>query len=106
MQKQPLFRSESYLAFVRTLDCANCGSSATTQAHHRIGHGRVSTMKTSDLESMPLCLQCHHLLHNIGWKQFEETNQCQLRMSLETINIALSMGVIEVNRKVAQELSK
>jgi hypothetical protein len=105
-QKQAIFRSDAYLAWVRTLPCANCGACAPSQAHHRIGHGRVSTMKTSDLEAMPLCVPCHTLLHNQGWVAFEMVNQCQLRMSLETIGTALSMGVIEVNRLVAEDLAR
>lgn len=105
-QKEVTFRSDAYLAWVRTLPCANCRASAPSQAHHRIGHGRVSTVKTSDLEAMPLCVTCHTLLHNQGWVAFEMVNQCQLRMSLETINIALSMGVIEVNRSVAEDLAR
>lgn len=105
-QKEAIFRSESYLSWVRTLPCANCGAYPPSQAHHRIGHGRVSSMKTSDLEAMPLCVPCHNLLHSQGWVAFEMVNQCQLRMSLETINTALSMGVVEVNRSVAEDLSR
>ena len=105
-QKEAIFRSDAYLAWVRTLPCANCGRYPPSCAHHRIGHGRVSSMKTSDLEAMPLCNDCHTLLHNQGWVAFEMVNQCQLRMSLETINTALSMGVVEVNRTVAEDLSR
>ena len=103
--KEPLFRCEAYTTWVRTLPCANCAAHPPSAPHHRIGHGRNSAMKTSDAEVMPLCDECHQNLHNIGWRQWEEANRPQFQMVVETINKALFQGVLEVNKKVAKELS-
>jgi hypothetical protein len=54
---------------------------------------------------MPLCDECHQHLHNIGWKQWEVANRPQFQMVVETINKALAQGVMEVNSKIAKELS-
>jgi hypothetical protein len=63
-------------------------------------------MKTSDLEAMPLCVPCHTLLHNQGWVAFEILHRSQLKMSLDTINTAVAMGVVEINRSVAEDLAR
>ena len=102
--KYNAIRSDTYLAWVRTLDCANCGASAPSEAHHKRGHGRVGTVKTHDTEAMPLCTPCHHLLHTQGWVAFEMVNQCQMRMSLETIARAIQLGVLSIDIQLTQEL--
>jgi hypothetical protein len=103
--KVELFRCKHYTDWIRSLPCANCRKSAPSAPHHRIGWGRVGTVKTSDIELMPLCDACHRNLHDIGWKRWEEENRPQFQMIVETINGAMSAGVLEVNQKTARNLS-
>ncbi|MCA0973428.1 DUF968 domain-containing protein [Halomonas denitrificans] len=59
------WRSERYLAFVRSLPCCACGGRAT-DAHHVIGlHWGLSGMATTapDSFSMPVCRVCHQAIH-------------------------------------------
>lgn len=104
--KYNAIRSDAYMAWVRTLPCANCGASEPSDCHHKIGHGRVGTVKTHDTEAMPLCRTCHTLLHSQGWVAFEMVNQCQMRMSLETIALALQEGILNIDTKLAKDISK
>ncbi|MBY6030002.1 DUF968 domain-containing protein [Halomonas sp. DP8Y7-1] len=59
------WRSERYLAFVRSLRCCVCDGRAT-DAHHVIGlHWGLSGMATTapDSFSMPVCRVCHQAIH-------------------------------------------
>ena len=50
-------RSKSYLAFVRKLDCCNCGTPGPSDPHHEGKRG--VGQKTSDMLVVPLCRRCH-----------------------------------------------
>lgn len=50
-------RSKSYLAFVRKLDCCNCGTPGPSDPHHEGKRG--VGQKTSDMLVIPLCRRCH-----------------------------------------------
>lgn len=102
---QPIERSSAYLAWVRSLPCANCGAVGCSHAHHRIGHGRLATVKVSDMEAMPLCGRCHGELHNQGWRAWELGNRSQHRMIVETLLLALAMGVLALDDAAAMELA-
>ncbi|WP_108448734.1 DUF968 domain-containing protein [Halomonas sp. BN3-1] len=59
------WRSERYLAFVRSLPCCVCDGRAT-DAHHCIGlHWGLSGMGTTapDSFAMPACRECHQAIH-------------------------------------------
>ena len=72
-----------YLAWVRTLPCRSCEAPPPSHAHHM----RKSTgtgMKASDLDTLPLCAECHRGLHErlghwggmtrlglIGWQELQ-----------------------------------
>lgn len=60
-------RSPTYLAWLRTLDCAWCGVAGPSEASHHPepGHGRMAK-KTDDLRALPLCTICHGRYHAIG----------------------------------------
>jgi len=65
--KRGPWRSEQYLAFVRSLPCCHCGRPADA-AHHIIGVGGMSGVgtKAPDDMVMPVCDGpdgCHDLIH-------------------------------------------
>ena len=51
-----------YMSLVAQLDCIGCGRS-DVQLHHPI-MGRHSQGKTSDLDVIPVCPDCHDMIHN------------------------------------------
>lgn len=94
-QKQKPFRSDKYLAFIRGLDCCNCGKPpevAGIEAHHINGQGfdRGKGIKIDDCLTLPLCRICHNEIHankNAVDQQF---------FALKMIAKAFRDGVIKV----------
>lgn len=73
-QKDVRFRSESYLAWVRTQPCVVCGATTGIAAHHMIGMYNLGGMglKAPDSYAMPACdpaagsfSDCHQQIHRI-----------------------------------------
>lgn len=73
-QKDVRFRSESYLAWVRTQPCVVCGATTGIAAHHMIGMYQLSGMglKAPDSFAMPACdpffgsfNDCHQQIHSL-----------------------------------------
>jgi hypothetical protein len=71
-QKDTRWRSEAYLAWVRSLPCCVCGATTGIAAHHLVGMWQVSGMglKASDSLAMPACdpiyghgRDCHQQIH-------------------------------------------
>lgn len=65
VQKDCRFRSEAYLAFVRSLPCSVC-SQLGVDAHHVIGlHWGLSGwgLTAPDTYSLPACRTCHSRIH-------------------------------------------
>jgi len=63
-------RSKRYLAFVRTKPCLNCEGWVDIQAaHQNFGYG-IMGGKVSDLQTIPVCGECHRLEHSVGGKRF------------------------------------
>ncbi|MDX1466861.1 MAG: DUF968 domain-containing protein [Halomonas sp.] len=68
--KDKRWRSEAYLAFVRSLPCAICGTTQGIAAHHLKGiwHLSGAGMKAPDSYTMPVCDgpgdTCHRRVHN------------------------------------------
>ena len=61
------FRSQVHLGYVRTQPCMACGSNQGVQAHHvrrkKPGHLKSLGSRVSDQYTVPLCHDCHTLLH-------------------------------------------
>ena len=59
------YRNPKYLAFVRSLPCAMCGSMIDVQAHHIKSIGNLSGvgLKANDQYTMSLCVDCHCRMH-------------------------------------------
>jgi hypothetical protein len=72
-------RNIRYLAFVRSFSCAVCESTRQIEAAHTGPHGLGQ--KSSDLSTIPLCLECHIMgkfsLHKLGPVKFAAFHQCQ-----------------------------
>lgn len=101
--KDPAWRSEPFLAYVRTLPCVGCGAYCSGHAHHNISQ-RFGSSKHSDLWTMPLCPTCHMLLH-ADWPAWERENGTQDRHCLVLLNTALVNGVLELNKRRIKELT-
>lgn len=56
--------SPKHLAFLRTLPCAHCQKPPPSDAHHSTAH-RQGSRKAHDLDSFPLCHQCHMDFHDL-----------------------------------------
>lgn len=77
-------RDAAYLKFVRSLPCVVSGA-LDSQAHHLIGHGHGGMgTKVSDYWTFPLSPIEHQLLHDHGWKAWEELNGSQWKYVAET----------------------
>ena len=65
LQKSPPWRSEKYLAWIRTLPCCICGIPSSV-AHHvkGVGHFSGAALKASDILTMPLCIPHHSEFHS------------------------------------------
>lgn len=103
--RRPRIACEGYLAWIRCLPCAVCGSRFKSHAHHRIGHGRLGG-KTDDFEAIPLCHKCHNELHNNdegGWEAFERKHEwSQLDEVRETLLAACREGVLKLDTRAAK----
>lgn len=92
-----------YLRWVRTLPSAASGRLGCV-AHHRIG-GRLSQVKTSDYEAMPLLDPEHVRLHQ-NLEAFEaETGKTEKEMVAETLLEAIRQGVLVLDKRAAFELA-
>ena len=88
-QKDTRWRSEAYLAWVRSLPCCVCGATTGIAAHHLVGMWQVSGMglKASDSLAMPACdpiyghgRDCHQQIH--AHKALRERQPAFLRTTL------------------------
>jgi len=67
--KPHTWRSKKYLAFVRLHPCCNCHTCYNVQAHHALGFGEnMMGGKPPDGYAIPLCENCHRLIHDKGTK--------------------------------------
>lgn len=86
-----IWRSDAYLALVRSLPCVCCGIHGQTQAAHSnsLAFGKGRGMKASDASAMPLCGPlflrpgCHaeldqgRSMSKVQRKQFEDQHICK-----------------------------
>lgn len=68
--KPKTYRSEKYLAFVRTQPCCVCKNPYGSQPHHTEKSG--TSMKGTDLSCIPLCERHHIEIHQTGEETFEQ----------------------------------
>lgn len=88
-------RNVNYLKYVSSLECP-CGAPAD-EAHHAIdvGLGKGMGTKASDLCVLPVCRNCHNLIHH-NREDWEYRFGPQLLWVYLTIEQAVNEGVIEV----------
>jgi len=82
--KKEKFKSKKYLDWVRVQPCMITGY-PLCDPHHLKGHGFSGGTKATDLAIIPLYHLTHDNLHNIGYKQWEANNKCQLELLIEFI---------------------
>lgn len=90
--KKKRIKSEKYLAWVRSLECAHCQRPGPSEAHHvkGIGHYSGAGMKASDYLTCPMCRFCHINFH-------EDVHlDRQLNLVLKTLDRAFQEGVIKI----------
>lgn len=71
LQKHKAWRSETYLAWVRTLPSAISGQPAG-DCHHIKGYGFGGSVKAPDYMTIPLTREEHTKFHTIGWRSWEK----------------------------------
>lgn len=59
-QRQPPLECEKYLAWVRKMPCAHCGSGDGVEPHHWSHEGGIMGDKVDDYRVTPLCRACHY----------------------------------------------
>jgi len=73
--KPQTYRSEKYLAFVRSLSCSVCVEELNIIPHHT---GGGMGLKGSDLSAIPLCHEHHDFYHRQGKDTFAKTYMVDL----------------------------
>jgi Protein of unknown function (DUF968) len=93
MQRQPRARSETHLAFIRTLPCIVCGNNIETEAAHiRMADRSVAkpmtgiATKCDDRFTVPLCGSCHRAQHACG-----NENRWWADHGMDPIKLALAL---------------
>jgi hypothetical protein len=97
----PALRSPEYLAWVRSQPSVESGQYGCI-AHHPVGHGRLSTLKCSDYFAIPLTDAEHKVLHDKGWKAWEERNGSQLEHAARIMEQAIREGVLCLDKRAAK----
>lgn len=97
----PALRSPEYLAWVRSQPSVESGHYGCV-AHHCIGGGRCSTLKTSDYFAIPLTDLEHKALHDHGWRAWEEKNGSQLEHAARVMEQAIREGVLVLDKRAAK----
>ena len=102
LSKHKRWESKEYLKFVQTLPCSDCRSEENVVAHHL--KGRMSPYcggmgyKASDIFTMPLCPDHHREMHDTT-----HLIDHQMYFILETLDRAVSQGVLGVDREALKE---
>ena len=101
-QKQPPFKSQRYLRWVRTLPCSICGTDQNIEAHHIIGHNLSGMgMKPHDTLTMPLCQKHHKELHDNGAETFDRKYR-QMRDPAQVYHVNLTLGRARVQNQMSE----
>ena len=68
-------RDKQWLEWIRQQQCVECCKHGPSEPHHCKGDLNLSGMgmKAPDYLSMPLCMECHQLIHAAGtdWKAIQ-----------------------------------
>lgn len=92
-QRQPAYRSDRWLAAVRSLEnCVLCGAYGVQAAHRNYGKGMG--VKTSDALTAALCPACHVAVDNGRDLSREERRAMLDDAILKTIEQLVSRGLI------------
>ena len=96
-------RCADYLAWIRTLPCILCGTSAGVEAGHTNALGpRGLGQKASDFSAIPLCADHHRKLpssyHRLGEERFSGAH----RIYLSEVVAALNFGYFQHARMPSQ----
>lgn len=86
-------RSEAWLAYVRSLRSVQSGKRVCV-AHHLIGNGRLSNLKTSDFFAIPLTDAEHKVLHDGGWQEWERNHGPQFDHAFNVLQQGIENGVL------------
>jgi hypothetical protein len=90
------FRSAKYLAFIRAMPCETCQSRYAIQVHHESTDGGTMGGKTSDENTLALCIRCHLDRHNMGrksfWKSFNIDPVTIIKRNLAAYNLTKMKG--------------
>lgn len=95
LTKHKTWRSEKYLAWVRTQPSVVSGQEGT-EPHHIKGHGMGGSVKAPDYMTIPLTREEHTNGHAIGWKTWEKLHGSQLEYVARTLGRAIEEGVIKL----------
>ncbi|MGM0858640.1 MAG: DUF968 domain-containing protein [Pseudomonadota bacterium] len=96
------WRSEAYLAFVRSLPCCVCGSTPC-DPHHVIGLGwqlSGTGLTAPDSFAMPLCRDHHHEVHLFPLMQYSQPQWLR-----QTIRAGLQQFTGETANQLSQALA-
>ena len=82
-------RDAQYLAWIRTLPCAVCGSMRGIEASHTGPHGLGQ--KSSDYAAIPLCSRHHRTgpdsYHKLGPRKFSEVHRLDIPAIVRRLNL-------------------
>ena len=72
LTKKPIFKSEDYLNYIRSIGCIACDRLAPSTAHHEtFGAKAIGKNLIPDSQAMPLCHNCHiERRHRSGYRTF------------------------------------
>jgi hypothetical protein len=83
-------RDPRYMAWIRTLPCAVCGSKWRVEAAHTGSDGGMA-QKASDYSCVPLCRYCHTgrpgAYHRIGKGEFARAHGVNLGELVKALNL-------------------
>lgn len=81
--------NKKYLEWIRTLNCIVHGTSPSEPHHYNApGHGGTGT-KCPDERCIPMCFECHRLIHQIGrksWLDKHNLNEEFMEQAIEIYN--------------------
>lgn len=93
MQKQPIFRSKTWIRAVASLDeCVLCGKIGVQAAHRNEGKGMGQ--KVDDCLTAALCHECHHDIDNGNKLDREERRYLMDRAIVLTVRELGRRGLI------------
>jgi hypothetical protein len=95
--KTPIFKSNKYLNYIRSLQCVACDDKiyVVTAHHEAFGTKAMGKNLIPDSQSVPLCVRCHGMRHDIGYQSF--WNEVNIDPKLIIIN-QLSVYLLDIER--------